>query len=260
MIVLFFIVMFLIIGITGVKAISKNIEVAKIEVKDKSGTITVVDPVLVSNEVTSNITFNQIDDFVTFELTLKNNESKKYKIESITDNNTNNNIKTEYSFNKDYISNGETSKVTLKLTYKNKLVNVDQISLNDLTIIINLVNEDGDSEEIIINPTTGDNIFHYLLLLIVALVGIGLLVAKKKVKGIKIGSLFVVLAVVLLPLAVFANEKYEIILKFTNVDIIGEFEIKENNKEIRIINSYEQDCRENNWKIEDKHYGQQTLF
>ena len=219
---LLFILVF--VGITNVSAATKNIEVTNIEVKDKSGTITVVDPVFESNEVTSNITFNQIDDFVTFELTLKNNESEKYKITSITDNNTNENIQVEYSFSKDFINTGDTSKVTLKLTYKNKLLNVDQISLNDLTIKINLVNEDGDSEEIIINPTTGDNIFHYLVLLIIALVGIGLIVAKKKVKGIKIGSLFVVLAVVLLPLAVFANEKYEIKVKFNDIVIKGEYE------------------------------------
>ena len=69
-------------------------------------------------------------------------------------NNTNENIKVEYSFNDNLISKGETTKVEIKLTYKKQLLNVDKISLNDLTIKINFVNENGSGEEIIINPTT----------------------------------------------------------------------------------------------------------
>ena len=99
----------------NVKVLNKDIIVNNIEVKDKSGTITVVDPVITSdNEVTSNITFNQKDDFVTLELIIKNNQSKKYKIESITDNNTNTNLKIDYTFSEDYINKAEASKVTIK--------------------------------------------------------------------------------------------------------------------------------------------------
>ena len=123
-------------GIKNVKALGKNIQVTDISVKEKSGTITVVDPVVTDNEVTSNITFNQKDDFVTFELTIKNNESKKYKIESITDNNTNENLKIDYTFNKDYISTGGTGKATIKLTYKNQLKNIDKVSLNDNLVLL----------------------------------------------------------------------------------------------------------------------------
>ena len=50
-------------SITSVKAEVKNIVVTDVSVIDKSGTIIVVDPVFSSNEITSNITFNQKDDF-----------------------------------------------------------------------------------------------------------------------------------------------------------------------------------------------------
>lgn len=212
-----------IFGLSNVQAATKNIEVKEISLKDKSGTITVIDPVLNENEVTSNITFNQVDDFVTFELTLKNNESEKYKVKSVTDNNTNENIKTEYTFSEDYIESGATGKVTIKLTYKNKLINQDY-SINDLKITLTLENEAGVSEEVIINPVTGDNIFHYLVLLIVALVGIGLIIAKKKIKGIKVGSFLIVLSLIMIPFAALASDKYEIQVKFTNIEIKGEFE------------------------------------
>jgi len=48
-------------------------------------------------------------------------------------------------------------------------------------------------------------------------------------------------------------------LKKKIIYIIGEFEIKENNKEIRIINSYEQCCREYNNKIEDNYKNEKEI-
>jgi len=196
--------------IINVKADTKNISVTDISVKDKSGTISVVDPVLESNEVTSNITFNQIDDFVTFELTLKNNESEKYKIESITDNNTNENISIEYNHGEDYISTGETTTVTIKLKYKKQLLNVEEINLNNLSITIKLVNEEGKEGEIIINPITGDSLLHYLVLLIIAVTGLLLIITKKKIKGLKIGNIFIVFAIIMIPFVTFAKEQYEV--------------------------------------------------
>lgn len=68
------------LSVTTVNAAGKNIEVSDFSVKDKSGTITVEDPVITDNLVTSNITFNEVGDFVTFKLVLKNNENEKYKI------------------------------------------------------------------------------------------------------------------------------------------------------------------------------------
>ena len=41
--------------------------------------------------------------------------------------------------------------------------------------------------------------------------------------------------------------------------IIGEFEIKENNKEIRIINSYEEFCREYNWPFKDENKNEKEI-
>ena len=149
------------IGSANASALTKNIKVTDIAVKEKSGTITVLDPTISDNEISSNITFYKIDDFVTFELSLKNEEAERYKIESIEDNNTNNNIQIDYSYSGDFIDAGGVGAVTIKLAYINTLKNVDKISINDLTIKIYLVNEDGKSDEIIINPTTSDALPYY---------------------------------------------------------------------------------------------------
>lgn len=91
----FLFVIISIFGMVGVYAENKNIEVTDIKVKDKSGTITVDNPTISNSEINSGIKFNEIDDFVTFELTLKNNDSDKYKVISIIDNNENDNVKIE---------------------------------------------------------------------------------------------------------------------------------------------------------------------
>ena len=216
MIALFFLTF--IVSISSVNAATKNIEVLDVKVQDKNSTITVDNVVLKDNTVTSNITFNKVNDYVVFELTLKNNEEDKYKIISVEDNNKNSNISTSYTFDKDYMGKGKTSSVKIKIEYDNELTNQEKISLNNLNIKINLEREDGSKQEIIINPTTGDSILRYLLLGIFSLFGIILTVLKKKQK---IGTALLVLVTILIPFSAIANEKYEINLKFTNIDIKG---------------------------------------
>ena len=208
----------------NVKADTKNIEVTNISIKDKSSTIAVETPVISSNVITSNVTFNKVNDFVSFDITLKNNEEDKYKIISITDNNTNENIKLDYTYNDNFINKGDSATIGVKLSYIKKLVNQDKISLNDLQITINLENEKGDSGEIIINPTTGDNLYINIGILIISIIALIFIVTKKKIKGIKVGNLLLVLAILLIPFGVLANEKFELKLRFNSIDIKGEFE------------------------------------
>jgi len=208
------------VGIITVNAETKNIKVTSVTVKEKSTTIEVADPVISDNEITSNITFNKLNDYVTFELTLKNNESEKYKITSITDNNTNANLEIEYDYSNDFIASSDETKVRVKLTYKNQLTN-SNLSFDNLTITFNVENASGDTSQIVLNPNTGDNVFHYLVLLIIAITGLILIVRKKK---IKIGALVLALGIIIIPFAVLAEEKFEINFKFSNIEVKGEFE------------------------------------
>ena len=221
---LFLLMVISIIGVTNVNAQGKNIEVTDITIKDKTGTITVAEPTLSDGKINSEIKFNKVGDYVTFEVTLKNIEEDKYKITSITDNNENENIDIEYTYDKDFIEKDKTSKVTIKMTYKNKLVNKD-ISLDDLSIILNLEKEDGSSSQITINPQTGDNILRYVALFIMSGLGLFFVITKKRIKGFKVGNLLLIISVILIPFTVLANEKYELSIKFTNIEVKGEFEV-----------------------------------
>ncbi len=222
---MFLILAISILFIVKVKADTPKIEIINATVKEKSGTITVDDLVFASNEITSNVTFNKIDDFVTFELTLKNTDTEyKYKISSIGDNNSNSNISIEYGYNDNYISKDGTTNVTIKLKYNNKLINVDNISLDNLTINIVLVDEKGNNNSVIINPNTGDHLIYYIALFIVSLIGLIFAIIKKKNNELKVGIIVLVVELVMIPFTVFAYRSLNLSIKFGSIDIKGEFE------------------------------------
>ena len=206
--------------IVNVNADTNNIVVTNVTVKDKSDTITVNTPVLSSNEITSNITFNEENDYVELELTLKNNEEDSYKIESIKDNNTSDRITIDYDYEDKFIKSGDTSKILIKLSYVDKLVNVDNINLNDLEITLNLIKEDGTTSELLINPKTSDNILKYLILLIITITGLILIKNKKKM-----GKVLLIISIVLIPFTIVAEEKYEVKIKFNNIVLKSEYEV-----------------------------------
>ena len=175
-----------IFGIANVNASSNSIELTRVDIEDKSDTITVNEPIFSLNEITSNITFNKINDYVEFKLTFKNIEDKKLKISSISDNLDNDNIEISYTYDTDtFIGSKKTTAIKVRMTYNTKLINVEKLSINDLKIIIKLISEDGKTSngDIVINPITKDNIICYVLLLSVSLTVLVLVLVKNVVKN-----------------------------------------------------------------------------
>jgi surface protein len=207
-----------------VNAATNDIKIDSISVKETFGSIEVEEPLLDGNNLTSKITFNEEDDYVIFKLTLKNVSEEKYRIISIQDNNSNDNISVEYDYNENYIESGNTKNITIKLKYRNQLMDIEKISLNDLTIRFNLEKENGKQSDVIINPLTHDALLRYLGLLVLTIIGLLILVITKNKKKIGVGTLVVLLATTLIPFAAIANEKYTVDLKFTNIDIMGKFQ------------------------------------
>ena len=54
---------------------AKEIDVTNFKIVDKNETIEVSEPIFKNNKVTSNITFKELNDYVTFEFDLNNNDS-----------------------------------------------------------------------------------------------------------------------------------------------------------------------------------------
>ena len=213
-----------IIFVGNVYALS-SFSVENISVDSKSSTITVEDPVITNNEITSDIIFNQKDDYVTFNLTIMNHESEPYAIQSITDNNTNNKFDISYSYSNDYIKPNETAVVKMTFKYNDTVKNVNKVDISDLTVRLTLINEEGETKgEDIINPTTHDNIFKYIMWLIVAFVGIVLSIIIVKDKKVRLGVMVLSISLLIVPFAIYANEEVKLTIKFTNIELIGEYE------------------------------------
>ena len=213
------IVLTFLLGMSNVNAASENLELVDVQVQSKNATIGVEDVTLSGNTVTSNITFNKVNDFVAFELTIKNNDDEEYKVVSAEDNNTNSNIAISYIYPNNYIKKGETTKVTVKLKYVNDLTEQDRLALKNLNVKINFAKPDGTTSQLSINPTTGISIFRYIFLAIISLIGIVLIIVKNKKK---MGITLLILSLIAAPFSAIANEKFAISLKFNNIKVISE--------------------------------------
>lgn len=217
---LFVLTLFL-INIMNVSAKDINIGIEDINVLSKSDAVEVTKPVINDNKVSSEISFDSIDDYVIFEVTLKNNDDVKYSIERITDNNKNKNISISYSYDDKQIKENGKKKITIKFTYNKKVEEDEVLSLDDVKITLDLVKEDGSQAKIVINnPKTYDTIKIYAIIFVVSSALIATNITKKQVKKF---LALVTVAFVLLPTFIKANteEKYEINISFNNAHVNG---------------------------------------
>ena len=191
---------------------ASSIKVNEITVKDKSGTITIDDLELDDDgTITSNITFNQIYDFVTFDVEIENNYNTPYALESIT-NNKNDYLSVEYEYGK-IIQSGSKEHFNVTIKYNEELINHDDIIYNNLSLRLNFSND-----QALINPQTGNPI----QLFIKVLLGFGLLylgtiiIKKRKIK-------YCILLMLLIPFLTKAEEGNIISLNFSNVKVKARF-------------------------------------
>ena len=200
-----------IINIKGVFAF--NIKVDKIKVDEVNGNVSYSD-----TNNTSDIVFSNAGDYITYKITLNNQDDIKYTIDSIKDNNDSEFIKVTYDYDKNIESNSNKD-VYVTLKYDKKLVNRESVSISDITVTLNLIDNKGNKSSIDITPNTGDNIIKYIvifiLVLIVLLFSLILIKRRKGKKGL-------LLLLVLIPSIVLAKDKLTVDIKFSNITIKGE--------------------------------------
>ena len=80
-----------IFGAFSVYAADVIFQITGISVKEKSDKVTVNDVSLSGGSINNDIVFTNKDDYITYNITFKNNTTDKYKILSITDDNEDNN-------------------------------------------------------------------------------------------------------------------------------------------------------------------------
>ena len=163
----------------------ERINISNAIISDKSSNTEAAITSYNDNKVVTDIKYHAVDEFVEFTITLRNNDSKKYTIKTITDNNTDRYI--EYTYDKhenEALEVGSKKDIVIKATYKTEVTNITERQANDdVEIKITFIEEDGsETDKIIpINPTTGDNLWIYVTLGILSLSGLLFTLKFKKI-------------------------------------------------------------------------------
>ncbi len=196
--ILFQIVLVITIFLTGNRVFAaNNVEVTNVELFEKSAGVEVNSTSYSDSTLTTDPIFHDLNDYVTYKITVKNNDSIKHDILGVADDNNSKYITTSYTHEDNIEANG-TSEIlmTVKLT---KLVDdasvlngEDIYSLGEINITLSL---DDGNVVINTNPKTGDIIFRYVAILLASIITLVLAlrkkITKKSVMAILIATLFI---------------------------------------------------------------------
>ena len=176
---------FSVLNISRVLAGVEKINITNAVISDKSSATEASITSFDNNRVVTDVKYHSVNEYVEYTVTIKNNDSKKYTIKTITDNNTDPYIEYTYDKHENEVLDAGTKKdIAVKATYKTEVTNINQRTANDDTEIkITFIEEDGSESDtvIIINPTTGDNLWIYVTLGVLSLSGLLFTLKFKKI-------------------------------------------------------------------------------
>lgn len=148
-----------------------------------------------NDDVNADVVFHKLDDYVIFKITIQNTTNKKYTIRSVKDNESSNEIDFEYdSYEGEEISKKGTIDFYVKEVYENEANIQSRIQGKGVKLSFVMVDENGNvvSDDLIINPKTGDNLLFYIIIGILSLLCIVLIaVRNKRIKMLMMVSLLV---------------------------------------------------------------------
>ena len=202
-----------------------DISVDSVKSFDKSNTISVSN--VTSNDLTikPSITFNSVNDYVTYKISFKGNDLKKYKVGAISDNNDDTYIKTIYKYGDDltepvYVTFLYNKLANANSSLSNFKINISLISDSDGNTIVNRnsYQNDGNSGAASSNPQTG-LLSHIMVPLVLILVTIFLLRHYMKVNN-DVNLMILILCMVLIPFTIYAEIKETLTINIDTSDII----------------------------------------
>jgi len=222
--------LFRMLNVTAEELIFK---ITNIEVKEKSERVIVNDVSLTDGSIKNDILFDAKNDYITYNITIKNNSSDKYKIKSISDNNTSEYLKYSYdNLTGTVVEPGNETTFNMTITYVQES---NDLTISDKAVTLTLLYEKEDgttttetitnqdnisssnsnqannaNNKVLNNPKTGDNIAFYIILSVVSFFGLLITSVSKKYlyKSLNIAA---IVSLVLIPLRVkAANNKFQI--------------------------------------------------
>ena len=196
-----------VLGLTRVFADNAVFKITNIGIKEKTDGVIVNDASISHDEINNDIVLTDKDDFITYNITIKNNSDKNYLIKSISDDNDSEYLEYNYSDMKDVkIESGKEKTIELTLKYKKESNRVN-ISTKKLNIFINYEEIPGG------NPSTGDHFYFYLIILIVSLLGLSSTFIFKK----KSTKLLMLLGLLLIPISIKADTNTYVLVINNNI-------------------------------------------
>ena len=219
---------FSIFGVVNVLAEEVIFKITGFSVNEKSDKVTVNEVSLSEGQLINNVEFTYKDDYIKYDITVKNNTSDSYTIKSISDDNTSPYLKYTYDDLSDVkLDAGEEKTFNLTITY---IQQVNTLKISDQAVKLTLTYESVDgstgSEVIggsdnngtisnnITNPKTGDNIYLYIILGLVSIGGLVITTVSKR----RIAKSVMVIALVsslIIPFGVSADSD-NILVQFDN--------------------------------------------
>ena len=219
----FFLIVFAIVLLFSVFAIGRVLaseplfKLSNATIIDKSSGVEAAIEDFSNNELITNTTFHKIDDYVKYSLTIKNTSNSKYTLLLVNDNNASDNVTYEYEYDKDEeVAPNSSVEVVLKITYNNGVTEINKRTQDqEVKISFILADEEGNviSDDITNNPQTSDNIWIYIITALVSLIGLILIIYKKKP-----AKLFI-LIILLLPVITYAVSSSLVITLKNNTNL-----------------------------------------
>lgn len=173
--------------ITEVLASNDIVKIESLEIAQISETTTVNSYKYDRMSISSDVTFRNIDDFVTYKIVLKNTGNKNYKLKVTEEYDSDSSITYESNYSDEQFNSQEQKEIYVTAKYTKSIEDISKrIQNGKANIILELEDEDGKTteESIIINnndvPKTGDKISAYILMEIIAIIALIIFMKKDK--------------------------------------------------------------------------------
>ena len=230
--VLLSILFFCVFNIITSYAAETIFKITSLSVKEKSAGVTVNNVNLdTSNDsITNDVIFTDVNDYITYDIKIKNTSSDSYTIKSISDNNTSEYLDYTYDdLTNTVLSSNAEKEFNLTITYTKQATNPN-LSTTETNLIITYEKENGEQGQSEVtpsvnpsnNPKTGDSIIIYFVLSSISIVGLIILSKTKKKTNI-----LLVTIMLLIPLYVKANT-LSLSIRFNNTLKAASYEVEIN--------------------------------
>ncbi len=186
----------LLLTATFVKADNNKISISSFTLLEKSENVVSTIEGIDGLDITADISFNELNDYVKYELVLKNDSDVDYTIANVNDDNQNGHITTSYEVSQNEFKSGEEISVYVTMKYTSLIGTTREDVANGLSISLNYDNGEESTVNVVdpeVNPSTSDNVIRYFVTLGVST--IALIFVFSGVKKYKVFKALVIVAI-----------------------------------------------------------------